>query len=37
MTLKEILADPNISYWLKEAVKTASGVWTFRVGFIDNN
>ncbi len=23
MTLKEILADPNISYWLKEAVKTA--------------
>jgi hypothetical protein len=23
MTLKEILADPNISCWLKEAVKTA--------------
>jgi hypothetical protein len=23
MTLKEILADPSISYWLKEAVKTA--------------
>jgi hypothetical protein len=23
MTLKEILADPSISYWLKDAVKTA--------------
>jgi hypothetical protein len=23
VTLKEILADPNISYWLKDAVKTA--------------
>ena len=23
MTLKEILTDPSISYWLKDAVKTA--------------
>ena len=23
MTLKEILADPGISYWLKDAIKTA--------------
>jgi len=23
MTLKEILADPNISYWLKDAIKAA--------------
>ena len=23
MTLKEILADPTISYWLKDAIKTA--------------
>ena len=23
MTLKEILADPSISYWLKDAIRTA--------------
>ena len=23
MTLKEILADPTISYWFKDAIKTA--------------
>jgi hypothetical protein len=23
MTLKEILADPSISYWLKDAIKSA--------------
>jgi hypothetical protein len=23
MTLKEILADPGLSYWLKDAIKTA--------------